>query len=302
MRHDAWRQDPGRYPQRFEIAPRFADVDTLRHLNNSALHGLHLEARMRFLAATLGDAFWRGRGPRLPARRVATDFLLEGQYPEPLQAAVRLGPLPADAGPLTLDSALFQGGRCIGVQATQLQPTEKGLAVALPPAWREALAPHAASDAAPETQAAPEPAPPPRLAQFGHRRDLDTRYADLDPTGRVSEAAFMRGAEHSRMLMREAFATLKATPEQRAALGWLVARVDLHLLHPAPMPARWQLGAGVAHLGRSSVVLRTGFFDEQDRCAAWADSVLVFIDRQAGGPQPTPEPARELLHARRLLD
>ena len=61
MRHDAWRQDLAAYTERFDIEPRWADVDTLRHLNNSALHGLHQEARVRFLAARIGHGFWRDR-------------------------------------------------------------------------------------------------------------------------------------------------------------------------------------------------------------------------------------------------
>jgi acyl-CoA thioester hydrolase len=120
MKHDAWRHDAAQYTATYDIPARYADVDTLRHLNNSALHGLHQEARMRFLAERIGDGFWRERGPRLLARRVTTDFLLESQYPQVLQAAVRVTAL--DDAQLVLASALFQHGRCVGLQTTSCAP------------------------------------------------------------------------------------------------------------------------------------------------------------------------------------
>lgn len=294
MKHDAWRHDAAQYTACYELPTRYADVDTLRHLNNSALHGLHLEARMRFMSERIGDAFWRSPGPRLRPLRVTTDFLLQSHYPLPVQAAVRVTAL--DARGLTLASALFQDGRCVGLQTTRLQPRSHGQAAELPAAWRSALDSPVPAPAA--EAAMPQPTPWPAYPQ---QRELDTRYADLDATGRVSEGALMRGAETGRSaLLRAAFAAFD-DPEGRHSVGLLVARVDLHVADWRALPTRWRLGAGVSHLGRSSVVVRVGFFDEQPSPLASADCVLVFVDRDRGQPVAMPDAVRDALAAQRLL-
>lgn len=293
MKHDAWRHDAAQYTARYELPTRYADVDTLRHLNNSALHGLHLEARMRFLAERIGDAHWRSPGPRLRPLRVTTDFLLQSHYPEPVHAAVRVTAL--DARGLTLGSALFQGGRCVGLQSTRLQARSRGEADALPAPWLAALDSPVPAPAA--EVAMPQPTP---WAAYPQQRELDTRYADLDATARVSEGALMRGAETGRSaLLRAAFAALD-DPAGRQSVGLLVARVDLHMADWRALPPRWRLGAGVSHLGRSSVVVRVGFFDEQPSPLASADCVLVFVDRDRGQPLAMPEAVRDALAAQRL--
>ena len=299
MRHDAWRQDLAAYTERFDIEPRWADVDTLRHLNNSALHGLHQEARVRFLAAHIGHGFWRDRGPRLLAQRVGTDFLLESQYPQPLQAGVRVVAL--DEQHLALASALFQDGRCVGLQTAQLVAAQRGQPQPMPQDWLQALQAPLPPPLADSRWAAPAQ---PVLAAFAHRRELDPRYADLDATGRVSETAWMRCAEQGRSaLLRAAFAQLDVNVE-RTWQNLLVARVDLHVLQHGPAPARWQLGAGVTHLGRSSAVLRVAFFDggpsNRAACHAYADCVLVFADRDAGKPVAMPDAVRTLLDGLRV--
>lgn len=294
MKHDPWRHDPAQYSARFELAPRYADVDTLRHLNNSALHGLHQEARQRFLIDRLGDAFWRQRGPRLLAQRVTTDFLLESQYPQPLLAGVRVSAL--DAQNVTLATGLFQDGHCVGLQSARLTAGARGQPLQMPPDWAQALAAELPPVSA-DTRWAP--AAVPLLAQFPQQHELDSRYADLDATGRVSETAFMRCAEQGRSaLLRAAFAQLDVSVE-RTWQNLLVARVDLHVLQHRAAPPRWQLGIGVTHLGRSSTVLRVGFFDPEHGCVAYADCVLVFADRSAGKPVAMPDAVRDLLDQRR---
>lgn len=295
MKHDTWRHDPSQYTATYDIQPRYADVDTLRHLNNSALHGLHHEARMRFLAERIGSAFWREPGPRLQAGRVTTDFLLESQYPQDLQAAVRVTAL--DDTQLVLASALFQQGRCVGLQTTQMRAGARGQPQPMPPEWLHALDSPVPAPAVDSRWAAPVL---PQWAQFPQQRELDSRYADLDATGRASETALMRCAEQGRSaLLRAAFAQLDAGVE-RTWQNLLVARVDLHLLQHRPPPARWLLGTGVTHLGRSSAVLRVAFFDPDQACTAYADCVLVFANRDAGKPVAMPDAVRTLLDQRRV--
>jgi acyl-CoA thioesterase FadM len=265
MKHDAWRHDAAQYTARYELPTRYADVDTLRHLNNSALHGLHLEARMRFLAERIGDAFWRAPGPRLRPLRVTTDFLLQSHYPKPLQAAVRVTAL--DAHQVTLASALFQDGACVGLQATRLHARVHAEDADLPADWQSAL-----DSPVPAPATEPPPAEP-ALAAFEAyplRRELDTRYNDLDATGRVGEGALMRGAESGRSaLLQAAFAALRGEGA-RDSVGLLVARVDLHILAWRAQPPRWRLAAGVTHMGRSSVWKPSSSPPASSPSAKWA--------------------------------
>lgn len=295
MKHERWRHDPAQYELSCTIEPRWSEVDTLRHLNNSALHGLHQEVRLRLLTARIGDAFWRARGPRLLASRVGTDFLLQSHYPQPLLAAARITAL--DAQQLVVATGLFQDGRCVGLQTAQLHAVEKDHRIALPAPWHQALAGSAAQAPVGDTAAH---ALALQLDMFAQRRELDSRYADLDATGRTSELALMRSAETGRAaLLRAAFAAL-GNDGRRAGLGLLVARVDLRLLRQAPAPPVWQLGAGVTHLGRSSLVARVALFDGLPQCHALADCVLVFVDRDAGTPVAMPDEVRAVLDRYRV--
>jgi acyl-CoA thioesterase FadM len=250
---------------------------------------------MRFLAERIGDGFWRERGPRLRPSRVVTDFLRQSHYPGPLQAAVRVTAL--DARQVTLGTALFQDGACVGLQSTRLHARIHGEEAALPAGWQSAL-----DSPVPAPASEPSPAEPAAITceAYPLQRQLDTRYNDLDATGRIGEGAWMRGAETGRSaLLQAAFAALGGDGA-RATVGLLVARVDLHLFAWRAQPSRWRLGAGVTHQGRSSVVVRVGFFDEQPQAVACADCVLVFVDRERGQPLTMPEPVRAALDAQRV--
>ncbi|MFO1326513.1 MAG: hypothetical protein U1F56_04075 [Rubrivivax sp.] len=295
MKHEAWRRDPAAYRWRGTIEPRWTDVDTLRHLNNSALQGLHLEARMRLITAAVGDGFWRARGPRLLADHLHTDFLLQAHYPQPLEAAARL--TAVGEGRLTVATALFQDGQCVGLQTARLFAAERDRPVPLPAHWRQALG---AGETLPEPEPLPpHPAPPPPDA-WPQSRTLDSRYADLDATSRVAELALMRGAEVGRGgLLQGAFRALDGSEFGGGRIGTMVARLDLHRLHLGPPPAVWRLTSGVTHIGRSSVVVRVGFFDG-DRCQALADCVQVVVERAAGTPLAMPAPLRAVFESQRL--
>ena len=48
MKKDAWRHDLAAYEPAQPAATRFADVDTLRHINHIALYALQQEARLQW--------------------------------------------------------------------------------------------------------------------------------------------------------------------------------------------------------------------------------------------------------------
>mgnify|MGYP000954870467 FL=1 len=128
MHHDPIRLDAARYPFAMTVAPRFADMDILKHLNNLALAEFHEEARVRFLCALFGDDFlFRKRPYRLLVARATYDYLREAHYPQPLEARVGVARLGNTSFELAL--ALFQEGQCvclcdvIGVAVDDAGPT-----------------------------------------------------------------------------------------------------------------------------------------------------------------------------------
>jgi hypothetical protein len=94
MKHEAWRHDPAAYGAPSAgpspVVARFADVDTRRHVNNMAVHGLHHEARMRCLLAHGRAAVWPQGRLRLKPLHCRTEFWRECHYPAPIAHGVRL--------------------------------------------------------------------------------------------------------------------------------------------------------------------------------------------------------------------
>ncbi len=124
------------YPFRMEIAPRFGDMDPLRHLNNVALAGMYEEGRVRFGSA-LYPLRLQGRGYRLVIAEVSIRYLAESHYPAPLTIGV--GVLRIGGAAHTLGQGLFQGGRCVGVCDTVLVHTAEGRPSPIPDALRATL-------------------------------------------------------------------------------------------------------------------------------------------------------------------
>ncbi|MEN9357059.1 MAG: hypothetical protein RL695_1230 [Pseudomonadota bacterium] len=128
MRHEPRRLKADSYPFSMTIAPRFADMDILRHLNNLALAECHEEARVRFLCTLFGEDFlFRQRPYRLLVAHAGYDYLHEAHYPLPLEARVAIARLGNTSFDLAL--ALFQEGRCVclcdvtGVAVNEAGPT-----------------------------------------------------------------------------------------------------------------------------------------------------------------------------------
>ena len=310
MKHGSWRHDPAAYGAPQPAPTRFADVDTRRHVNNIAVHGLHAETRQRWLMAAGGAAVWPLGTLRLKPLACRTEFWRECHYPAPVSAGVRL--LDASDYGLTLASGLFQDGACVGMQQTQVAAWGADLAsrVALPLPLVAALHIEPAADALGGAMssgaAAPMHAPMPRPAGSDDRRhypvaaELTSRYGDFDADGCSSEAAVMRGIEQARAaLLQSAFAAAGADPQT----GWtqlLAARIDLHWAHHRAPPRAWALVGAVTHTGRSSAGLRVAMFDG-DALHATADCVMVYTDpTRATGPagaQALPAPLRAALQA-----
>ena len=288
MKHEAWRHDPAAYGTPVDepspVVARFADVDTRRHVNNIAVHGLHHEARQRWLQALGGAAVWPDGTLCIKPLHSRTEFWRECHYPARIDHGVRL--LGLGAGGATLATGLFQDGACAGIQQTLLTAWDAGHTAPQP------LPADLLARLAPRLQPAGAPAAavlPPGADQRGHYRienRFESRYADFDADGCTSEAAVMRGIEQARSTLLQAAYTAAGGDPARDWTNLLVARIDLHWAHHGAPPAQWSLAAAVTHLGRSSAVLRVAMF-QGPALHAMADCVMVCTD-PAGPPGPTP--------------
>lgn len=285
------RRDPGHYPTRYTLPTRFADMDLWQHLNNASLIGLHGEAVQRWLGETLGPEAWRpvADAPVLALLHGATDFVAESHYPAPLEAGVRLA--ACDAQGLTLATALFQQGRCVGLHEARLATWQHGVAVDLPPALLAALP---ALPAPEPGSASPADAPPSRDRMAWHTT-LATRFGDTDARGMASDASLARFAEQ----LRVSFLTEQLGELRHAgSTGFMVGRVALRWWHRGTRPpAAWQAGGRITRIGERSISLQGALFDEAGTCHASAESVLVCIDRHTRRSTPLPEGLRAALGA-----
>lgn len=284
MRRQAWRQAREAYGWHTALAPRHADLDLLRHLNNAAVIGLHIEARMRWLDAVLPQA--APDGLRLRPAGLWTDFLAEGAYPAALEAGVAL--LCVDAEAAHIATALFQQGRCIGLQHTELAAWQDGERVPLPAALVQQLRLHEQPRALPAEAHAAFGAP----ATQAIEELLATRYADVDAEGLLSDVALARYLEHGRSRWWLDGGTDPSRLPLTGGVDVMVAHIALRVHRATPVPVTWRLRTGVQALGRSSVVLRCRLFDGA-LLQADSEAVLVAIDPATHRPAPLPDAVRE---------
>ncbi len=279
--------------------PRYTDVDLWRHLNNAALISMHDENCQRWLRGVFGASVWRQAEPAIATLAQATDFLAEGQYPEPLATGTRL--LGFDAQSFRLGSALFQNGSCIGLHEATLAVWDKGLPVALPSAVTDALhaaatrqhEPPALDSAAP---ASPVPGPVPTIGDLPWQIALSSRFSDSDARSQTSDASVARYAEQTRVeFLTQAFGDMR----RASTTGFIVGHVAARWLQRRRPAAEWRSGCGITRLGERSITVRGALFDG-DVCHAVYDTVMVVIDRETRRSAALPDDSRALLETYRL--
>jgi len=299
MKMDAWRRQPSSYTLQGELMPRYTDVDLWQHLNNAALISMHDETCQRWLRGVFGARVWRQAEPAIATSAQATDFLAEGQYPEPLATGTRL--LGFDAQSFRLGSALFQNGSCIGLHEATLAVWDKGLPVALPSAVTDALhaaatrqhEPPALDSAAP---ASPVPGPVPSIGDLPWQIALSSRFSDSDARSQTSDASVARYAEQTRVeFLTQAFGDMR----RASTTGFIVGHVAARWLQRRRPAAEWRSGCGITRLGERSITVRGALFDG-DVCHAVYDTVMVVIDRKTRRSAALPDDSRALLETYRL--
>jgi len=132
----------------------------------------------------------------------------------------------------------------------------------------------------------------PGRGEFAHWVRHSLRFADLDPLAHLNNVAYAELFESARV----AFWEMAGTGPRDRERTVVIARLAIDYLAELGFPGEVDIGTRVHEVGRSSVTLRQGLFQDE-RCFAASEAVGVVIDRESRRPTPLPDPLR-----RRLLE
>ena len=133
MKPNPRRFDIDVYPNRFDIATRFSDVDSQSHLNNVRLMEYYQEGRVHFHHALPEEFnFEQEAGSRILVAHQSVDYLQEVRYPGVITLGVGL--LRIGNSSYTMGAGLFQDGRCAGLAMTVIVYGSKAATPAALPA------------------------------------------------------------------------------------------------------------------------------------------------------------------------
>jgi acyl-CoA thioester hydrolase len=127
-----------------------------------------------------------------------------------------------------------------------------------------------------------------RIDDFPSRTSDKLRYADTDRQGHVNNAVFATFAETGRVeILYDPQRPLTAPGTE-----FVVAQLSLDYLSELRWPGEVLIGTRVVSIGRSSVQLEQGLF-QNGRCAATTRTTVVLIDSQLRKSSPLPPQALE---------
>lgn len=265
------------------IQPRYTDLDTWRHVNNSRVYQLHLEARIQYLVSRFGADAWFSDSERLRPKRTITDFREVSWYGSPVEFRLTVHSVDRDQALLRTD--LFQNGQQVGSQVCVLGALLDHQWVSLPEVIRKGLEADIRGTA-PELPPAVYTNTAQQLASFPLQRELTLRYVDLDADSQRGEAALARFMEQAR------FGAVNSVDfgEQ----GLLIAAVDISFFHYRPGWKPVTLSTGCCHTGNTSFQL-VGAATSEHGLQAMARSVMVMVDEVENRPVPLTEAVRAQL-------
>lgn len=116
------------------------------------------------------------------------------------------------------------------------------------------------------------------------------RYADTDRQGHVNNAVFATFLESGRV----AVLYDPQAPLAQPGTSFVIARLELDFRSEMTWPGDIVVGTRVASLGRTSIVLEQGIFQD-DTCVATATTVIVAFDEVTSRSRPLPESATAVL-------
>ena len=131
---------------------------------------------------------------------------------------------------------------------------------------------------------------------------LEVRFRDCDALGHVNNAVYLTYLEESRFAFWRASGLGRHAPDlpppdgdAEAALGVIVARVEIDYRRPARHGDALRIHVGVAAIGRTSFTYEYEIVDAADTLIANARSVIVRYDYAAGRPVPISEDIKQAL-------
>lgn len=267
------------------ITPRYTDLDTWRHVNNTRLYELHLEARLLAHLQQFGADAWFSDGVRLRPVRAITSYRQVTWFGSDVEARVQVIAVQEDG--YRVFSELFQDGQSVGTQDCLMGAFERGRPVAMPAGIRAVLE----DWLSPREDLAPMPEADYRNS-FGHvpmlavHQQITARYGDLDADSQRSEAALARYMEQAR------FGGIRQL--DMGGLGILIAQADISFANYLPGWQPLELASGISRIGNSSFVF-DGCALHKGELQACAKSVMVVIDPATNRPAPIPATLREQL-------
>ncbi|WP_046868736.1 acyl-CoA thioesterase [Microvirga massiliensis] len=125
-----------------------------------------------------------------------------------------------------------------------------------------------------------EPLP---LDAYPSHTSTDIRYADLDRQGHVNNAVFATFCEIGRV----AFLYDPERPLAPDGTSFVIARLAIDFRAELFWPGTVEIGTGVLSVGRSSMTLAQGLFNE-GRCVATVEGVIVMQDEATRRSKPLP--------------
>lgn len=130
------------------------------------------------------------------------------------------------------------------------------------------------------------------LDQFPLKSYEKLRYADTDRQGHVNNAVFATMFETGRV---ELFYD-RNKPLASDNCAFVVASITVNYLGEINWPGRVDIGTRVASVGRSSVTVEHGLFQD-GRCVASGQSVVVQMNETTRRSQPLDDAAAQYLRS-----
>jgi acyl-CoA thioester hydrolase len=112
------------------------------------------------------------------------------------------------------------------------------------------------------------------------------RYADTDRQGHVNNAVFSTYLESGRVALLYDVGEPMADP----GASFVIARLKLDFRGETNWPGRIDIGTRVTSVGRSSIALEQGLFQD-GRCVANAETVIVHMDESTRRSKPLSDAA-----------
>ncbi|MBK7896272.1 MAG: acyl-CoA thioesterase [Anaerolineaceae bacterium] len=134
------------------------------------------------------------------------------------------------------------------------------------------------------------------LEDFPFQTFDKVRYADTDRQGHVNNAVFATFLETGRV----EFLYNPESPLAAEGAAFVIVNLNLNLLAEINWPGRVEIGTAVTKVGRSSVSLVQGLFQD-GRIVATAETVIVQMNEQTRKSHPLSDTARAFLTQHQLV-